>query len=558
MSKRITIWVGVLVTGLALLVAAGCGGGDDEGAGTTAATTETGETLQGGTLRVNLNSDTDYIDPALAYYQTSWQFEYVTAAKLLNYPDAPAPEGSRLEPEVADGMPEVSEDGKTYTFTIKPGFAFSPPSTEEITAETFKKTFERVLDPKMQSPGASFVEDIVGAKDVLDGKATEVSGITVDGDTLVIELERVAPDFLARIAMPFFSAVPVDTPHTAQSKPIASAGPYYVKSWSPTRQLVVAKNPNYDGDRPAVLDEIQYTVGVNLAAGLLQVEKGEADYAGDGVPAAEYARLGREFGPDSDAAEEGRQQFFYNPGLVINYYALNTSRELFGDPKLRQAVNFAIDRRSILRQLGAYGGEPTDQYLPFAIEGFVDVDVYPFTPDVDRAKELMGGKTGTAVLYTCTTPGCQKRSQILQANLKAIGIDVEIKQFQRSIQFQREGVRTEPFDIADEGWIADYPDPYDFINVLLDGNRIQETNNVNFSYFDDPLYNEKMQEAAALTGDERWEAYAKLDEELTRDAAPWAAWAVGTNRDFFSSKVGCVQYQPIYGMNFAVMCLRAS
>jgi ABC-type oligopeptide transport system substrate-binding subunit len=169
----------------------------------------------------------------------------------------------------------------------------------------------------------------------------------------------------------------------------------------------------------------------------------------------------------------------------------------------------------------------------------------------------MGGKTGKAVMYTCNQAPCPERAQLVQANLKAIGIDVEIKQFPRNVQFAKEGNQGEPFDIADEGWIADYPDPYDFINKLLDGRTIQKTNNVNFSYFNSPEYNKKMDEAQATTGDARDAAYAKLDEDIVRNAAPLAAWSVANNIDFFSSRVGCQIFQPVYFMNLATLCLKS-
>jgi ABC-type transport system substrate-binding protein len=555
------LWVGLLLVGAALLVAAGCGGDDEEtGGATTGATEGTGTPAaeQGGTLRINLQDDTDYTDPALAYYQVSWQYEYITGVKLLNYPDAPAPEGARLVAEGAEDLPVVSEDGKTYTFTIRDGFTFSPPSNQPVTAEAYVRAFERALDPRQQSPAASFARDIVGAQDYLDRKADSISGIEVDGNTLTIRLTDVAPDFLARVAMPFFMAVPPDTPVDSRGlDKVASAGPYYVSEWTPRRQLVLERNPNYDGDRVANFDRIVYTVGVDLQQGVLLIRNGEADYAGDGLPPAANGELGDEFGPESDAAEEGLQQYFVNPALTINYLGLNTSRDLFGDVATRQAVNHAIDRTSILRQSGAYAGTPTDQYLPPLIEGYTDEDIYPFTPDVDTAKELLGeGFSGTAVLYTCNAGSCPERAQIVQANLAAIGIDVEIKTFERAVQFQKEGTRGEPFDIADEGWIADYPDPYDFINILLDGNNIQATNNVNFSYFDDPEWNRRMVEAARLSGDERYTRYAELDVELARDAAPWAPTFISNNRDFFSKRIGCQVYQPVYGMSLAPLCIR--
>ena len=136
---------------------------------------------------------------------------YPACAMLLNYPDKPAPEGSRLQPEVAEAMPVVSDGGKTYVFTVRPGFKLSPPSNQEVTAETFKFVLERNLNPKLQSPSASFISDIVGAQEVLDGKAQHASGITVNGNKLTIKLTKPAPDFLNRIAMWFFCAIPTNT-----------------------------------------------------------------------------------------------------------------------------------------------------------------------------------------------------------------------------------------------------------------------------------------------------------------------------------------------------------
>jgi peptide/nickel transport system substrate-binding protein len=551
MGVRRSISWAALFTGLLLLGLAACGGDDDGGGG------EQRAEKQGGTLRVNLSADTDHVDPALAYYQISVQYLYATCANLLNYPDEPAPAGSKLEPEVAEAMPTVSNDGKTYTFTVRPGFRFSPPSTEEVTAETFRFVINRNLSPKLQSPSSSFIADIAGAQDVLDGKAETASGVTVNGNRLTIRLTKPAPDFLNRIAMWFFCAIPTSTPvDPARERPVPTAGPYYISSWVPRRSLVLKRNPNYRGDRPHKLDQIVYRIGVPEATSVLEIRGGQTDYAADGIPPATQAELGREFGPDSEAAKDGRQRFFVNPTLTFNYLALNTSRPLFSDPNVRKAVAYAIDRPAMTRLSGAYAGQPTDQYLPPGLTAFKDADIYPLDgPDVERAKELMGGKTGRAVLYTCNESPCPERAQLIQSNLEAIGIDVEIKQWPRSVQFTKEGVRGEPFDIADEGWIADYADPSNFIIKLLDGRTIQAENNVNFSYFNDPEYNRKMDEAQQKTGEERDEAFAALDEDIARNAAPLAAWSVPNNIDFVSARVGCYQFQPVYFMNLAELCL---
>jgi len=557
--RKVWFWLGVAALGAGLLVAAGCGGGKKETATTTPpTTTTTSGPVKGGVAKFNLASDTDYVDPALAYYTVSWQFEYATCAKLLNYPDKPAPQGSQLVPEVASSMPKVSADGKTYTFTIRPGFKFSPPSTETVTAKTFKFVIDRNLNPKMQSPAASFMGDIVGAKEMLDGKATSVSGVTAQGDKLTVKLTKVSPDFLARIAMPFFCAIPTTTPIESKGvHKLASAGPYYISSYTPNRRLVLTKNPNYAGDRPQNLDRMEYSVGIKPEQGLLQIKSGQADYAADGVPPSAHAELGRNYGPGSDRAKEGKQQYFVNPVLAFRYLALNTDRPLFKDAAMRRAVNFAIDRPAILRQRGAFAGKPTDQYLPPGVPGFKDADLYPLEqPDLTKAKELAGSKQETAIMYTCNESPCPEQAAVVQANLAKIGIKVEVKQFARAVQFSKEGTKGEPFDIAFEGWQADYADPFDFINILLDGTTIHDTNNVNFSYFNDPAYNKKMTDAAQLSGDKRFERYGQLDADIAGNAAPLAAWDNDNDREFFSERMGCQLHHPVYGMDLTALCIR--
>ncbi len=564
---RLRLWTScaAFLAGSLLLVVSACGssnsGSSNSGTGTPTggATGNTSAAVQGGTAKFNLQSDTDYIDPALAYYSVSWGFEYATCAKLLNYPDKAGAEGSQLQPEVAAAMPQVSSDGKTYTFTIRDGYKFSPPSSEVVDAATFKDVIERDLNPKMASPASSFISDIVGAEAYLDGKARSVRGVTARGNKLTIKLTDVAPDFLARIAMPFFCALPKNTEINGDGlkAPIPSAGPYYVASYEPTRSIVLKRNPNYTGDRPHNLDTIQYTVGIEPNATKLQIEKNEVDWAADGVAPSAHAELGKKYGPDSQLAKDGKQQYFVNPILSFRYLALNTAQPTFKSEKLRQAVNFAIDRRALLTQRGAFAGQPTDQYLPPGIPGYKDADIYPLgVPDVDKAKQLAGSGEKKAVMYTCNESPCPESAQIVQNNLSKIGIDVEVRQFARAVQFKKEGTKGEPFDIAFEGWQADYADPFDFINVLLSGDGIRASNNNNYSYFNDPEWNQKMTDASRLAGEKRYSAYSQLDADLAQGPSPLAAWDNDNERDFFSARVGCQLFQPVYGMDIAALCAR--
>jgi ABC-type oligopeptide transport system substrate-binding subunit len=551
---RTRFWLsaGALAVGLVLIAAAGCGGGG----GSSSASGK-----QVDVLHVNLHTDTDYTDPALAYYQVSWQFEYATCLKLLNYPDKAGAEGLQLQPEAAESMPTVSSDGRTYTFTVKSGFKFSPPSNEMVTAKTFQHAIERSLNPKMQSAAASFMHDLKGEPEFVAGKADHVSGIQVNGNKLTFSLTAVAPDFLSRIAMPFFCAVPLDTPIDPKGvHTLASAGPYYIASYTPKRRIVIKKNPNYNGDRTANVGEIDYRVGVDQDQSVLEIKQGKADYHADQVAPGAIAELLAQYGPASSAAKSGKQQYFVNPLLGFFYLAINTSRPPFDNVKVRQAISYALDRPTLVKQGGPKTATPADQYLPPRMPGFQDVDIYPMSgPDLAKAKALMaqsGVKTPIkAVLYTATTSPGPEVAQVLQSNLKPIGIDVQIKQFERAVQFEKEGTKDEPFDLGNEGWLADYADPFDFINVLLNGENIQKTGNVNFAYFDDPTFNKRMDAAAKLSGKAREAAYADLDVDLSRDAVPLASWGYILNPDFFSARIGC-QLWSAYTMDLTQLCLR--
>jgi peptide/nickel transport system substrate-binding protein len=516
-------------------------------------------------LAIDLATDIDYVDPALSYYTVSWAIEYATCAKLVNHPDRPAPEGSRLVPEVARAMPSVSPDGRTYTFQLRDDFFFSPPSGERVTAQHFKFTLERLLRPTIASPAQPFFDDIVGARDMIDGKTTSLAGVTAVGDTLQVTLEAPAGDFLARLAMPFSCPLPLTTPIDPGGiqAPVPSAGPYFIESWVPRQSIVVKRNPNYHGARPSRFEEIRYTIGLPLQTIRLRVESGESDYAGDGVPPVAHAELAPLYGPGSAAAALGKQRWFAYPGGTFRYFALNHDRPLFGGPTpsgnvpLKKAVNYAIDRIAMANQRGAYAGGVTDQYMAPPVPGFTDAALYPERPDLDTARAFAAGNTrgGKAILYCANTSPAPEICQIAQANLAAIGLEVEIMLFPRAVQFTRTATRGEPFDITLDGWHMDYLDPYDFM-FLLDGSTIRPANNVNFSYFNDPAYDTKLHATNLLSGEARYSALGSLDVEVARDAAPLASYIIDNTRLFFSERIGCHYYHPAYEVDLASLCLR--
>ena len=194
----------------------------------------------GGTLRIVSSEDVGSMDPARA--GALEELLYATCAQLVNYPDKAGPAGSQLTAEVAQSLPTRSGDGRTYTFKIRPGFRFSPPSDQPVTAQTFKDSIERTLNPRMDSYSAHYLADVVGARAYMAGKASHIAGVVANGDTLTIRLLAPAPDFLSRIAQPAFCAVPSNTPIKG-ARLIPSAGPYYVTSYTPGQGVAAGTQP---------------------------------------------------------------------------------------------------------------------------------------------------------------------------------------------------------------------------------------------------------------------------------------------------------------------------
>jgi peptide/nickel transport system substrate-binding protein len=513
---------------------------------------------RGRIARLTVLEDPGPTDPALDFDR---QRQSATCARLYNYPDRPYPEGAMLRPEVAEDQPSVSRNGRTYVFRLRSGYRFSPPSNEPVTARAFERAIERGLSPRMESFAAEILPGIMGADDYIAGRARRISGISARGSTLVIRLERPLPGLTARLAAPYFCAVPPNTPITPKGvDAVPSAGPYYVSSHVPERSLVLRRNPNYHGPRPQRLAEIRYTIGVREEKGVAAVEAGRADYVAlnpqnftPGVPPKLRRRLITRYGPRSDAARAGHQQLFTQPSLSIYSFVFNTHRGPFTDPRLRRAVNFAMDRRALAENTGGGEvGQPTDQFIPPGVPGFEDVAVYPLGgPDLASARRLAGGARRKAVLYTCKLPGCTRHGQILKSNLRAIGIELEVRQFVIPEMFKRLGDPSEPFDIGYWNWFVDYADPFGYINQ-----QFAREGGFRPGLFYDTRFERRMADAAALDGAARLRAYARLDRDLAVDAAPAAAFATGVSTYFLSARMGCQVLHPIYGLDLAALCIR--
>jgi peptide/nickel transport system substrate-binding protein len=506
----------------------------------------------GGTFRVGIVPELfDSIDAAISGTPATIPIIRATCASLMSLPDKPFPAGLRIVPELAEDNPKITDAGKTYTFTIRKGVRFSTGTL--VTARDVAHTIDRVLSPVMNSYTAALFQDVVGARAVLAGKTPTASGVTSRGSSLTIKLTKPLGDFTARLAVGLCVVPRTLAPDAEGAKPpIPTAAPYFVADYAPGRQVVLERNRFYRGTRPHRVDRVEVDLTGDGASILDRVDRGELDYGW--LPTAEYAARTAEF---RGRYGLNKSRFFAVPAGNLRFFALNTSRPLFrNNVRLRQAVNFAVDRRALLRERGPLAGFPTDQYLPPVMPGFRDERIYPLEkPDLPKAralarKNLRGGK---AVLYTVANPLGLAQAQIVRSNLKKIGLAVEIKQFPGNLIFDKIATRGEPFDISWNGWLADVPDP-SVLNALFDGRSIGAANGANNSFFNSPRYNRLLGRASQLTGADRYREYGRLDVDLARNAAPAIAYAYDNALTLVSARTGCAVVNPY--LDLAAVCLK--
>ena len=292
MDRKLWLSIIAAMIGASLLVAAATAAPAKNQASTTKHATK------GGTFVVEFTTDVDYTDPALDYLSTGWEMMYVTACKLYNFPDKEAPVGSQLQPEVAAGLPVISNGGKTYTFKLKNTYKFSDGS--KVTAGSFVDAFNRNANPKLQSPSTPFMDVIAGSQAVVDGKAATISGVKApNATTLVINLTKPAPDLVSRLTMPFFQAIPKSLVSNADPNGVltyAGCGPYYFSARTANKSITLKRNTFYKGPRPANVDTIQVNVGNSLDVIQQNVESGSSDYAASGIPPTAYAQMAQKYG----------------------------------------------------------------------------------------------------------------------------------------------------------------------------------------------------------------------------------------------------------------------
>jgi ABC-type transport system substrate-binding protein len=500
----------------------------------------------GGIFRVGFAGASVQVDPQLAYVTTAWWLEYATAGKLFNYPDRPGQAGTRLAPEVASRY-TVSRDAKTWTFVIRKGFRFS--DGVPVTAGSFKYAIERVANHDLASPAAPFISDpsginIVGAKDMNDGRAQHVRGVVVKGNRLIIHLTRPDGAFPTLLAMPFFQATSPKLPLSREvTGDYPSAGPYFFSRNEPNVTTVLRRNRYYHGPRPRNLSGLDLRWNLEEEAAFRQVQAGSLDEGP--LPAAHLRDVVKAYGVN-------RSRFWAKPTSCLGMMPLNNQRPLFTkNVALRQALNWVVDRKAYVAAAEPYARTPWTHLLPPTFPGSVTArKLQPFAgaPRVRKARRLAAGhlRTGTINIgYRSTGTIGTAQAQLLRADLVKLGIEparIKLKPFSGADIYDAMGRPSTDLDIGvGMGWCGDYP----FYPAFLLEFALSPWN---VAGIDSPKYRQKLAVAQSLKGQARHRALGKLDVEVMKNLAPEVVLNVYNNRFFFSSRVDArsLVYQNAY------------
>lgn len=515
------------------------------------------DSKEGGTLTGSYAAFPDYLDPQLSYTQEGWTAMYDTYLPLLTYKRTNGEEGSKVVPGLAEDMPKISADGKAYELTLRKGLKYSDGTP--VKASDFASTMERLF--KINSPGSFYYEGIVGAEEFAKTKKGGISGIKTDDESGKIEIELTAPrgSFTNELAMLFVALLPADTPaKNLTADPPPATGPYMISKVEQGRAWSYERNPFWAKDNGPEVSEvpagsfnkIELRVVRNDATQVNEIERNKTMWMQTLVPSDQREAIVNKY--------EGTQFRVEHP-LNVYMFWMNTEQAPFDDPKVRQAVNYAVDTDALER---IYAGSmaATHQILPQGMPGYEALDLYPH--DMAKAKELLAEANPSdrdVTVWANNENPNDEASVYYQDALNKLGLNAKLKTINADNYYTIIGNGATP-DL-DTGWLAyfaDYPNPNAFFQPLLSGESIAPTGNTNFPRIDVPELNEKIAKLSEEPlGSEQESEYAELDRSYM-ELAPMVPYGTNTTSTFVDDQINLdsVVYNPAYGHSLATFELK--
>jgi ABC-type transport system substrate-binding protein len=458
----------------------------------------------GGVLRLAAADDVRTLDPALGYDVASWSFEQMLFDTLVDYD-----EGTTIVPELAESW-TVGRDGARFAFRLRRDVRFG--SGRPFSAADVRYSLERLLRPALHSQGAEFFERLEGARDYAAGRAGEIRGIRTPAPDRV-EFVLTAPDplFLHKLAMPFAAVVDREAVEregeTGFARRPAGTGPFVLAEWVAWQRLRLERNPYYFRAGLPYLDGVELTIGVSEQLGWFKYQRGELDVTG--IPSAEFTRVA--------ADPRYRPLLLERATLRTQYLGLNCALPPFDRAAVRQAFNLAIDRERLL-ELVDHRGVVAQGILPPDMPGHdPTLHGFPHDPAGARAHLADAGLAGgfETVLWTGRDDTSLRIAQSVQQDVRGLGVAVRIKpvDFPALIEAVRHPGQVPLFLL---GWEADFPDPSNFLTVLL---HSRATNN--HTFYASPEVDRLLDAAEPLVDPGRRFALFRAAEALVVRDAPW-------------------------------------
>jgi peptide/nickel transport system substrate-binding protein len=533
----------VVAAGLALVVSA-CGGGGSSGGTSGTTTSGSGAGLSTATYPT-LNvvwGTTDYMDPGLSYRLESWQIFQDTYLGLVYkaHVSCLTANCAEIKPGLATTIGTVTNGGKTYAFTLRKGLKYS--NGEPVKASDFTHTIVR--DFNMNSPGIGFFSNIVGIDSCESNptKCKTISGIVTNdaAGTIKINLKTPESDFEYVLSIPFTAVVPSSTPNKdTENPPPAANGPYYIASYNPSKSFVLKRNPHWTKNEiPGIpngnADVINGTMTDDQARAAQLVASGQDEYDEDILPTDQLGHYKSKY--------PNQIKFWTTPSTY--YFFMNQRLKPFNNLKVRQAVNYAIDRQQLVNLRGGLG-VATWNFLPPSYPQYKKITPTPYPYNLQKAKQLIqqSGLAGTPVkVYTISDVAVDlSTGEYLQSQLNKIGLKASLKPLAGANYFTIMGNQATKAQIGFTDWFEDYPYPTDWFNVLLNGDRITQVHNNNYGNVNIKAQNQQMAHLAALPPSQALSpstnaSWAGVDKAMSNNAAT-VPYLNGIITSFFSTKL---------------------
>lgn len=488
--------------------------------------------------------DPPTMDPHLSGDATSAEYVVEIYSGLMAYD-----RDLNLIPDVAESY-EISDDGTVYTFKLRDNAVFQDGKT--ITADDFKWSFERACDPATESPTAdTYLGDIVGCRSKLQNEADEVKGIQViDDQTLEITIDEPKGFFLAKMTYPTAYVLDQENVESGPEWYLEpnSSGPFKLATYD-EGIIILERNDNFYRDPKPTLERVAYLVDAPINA-MNGYEDGLAslglpdDVTYSAIPLS-VSQLSRATDPNNPLSKE----YVSSAELNVSYIGFNVNEPPFDDPKVRQAFNLALDKRRMVKLVFQDTVPVANGIVPPTMPGYENPDLSDYEFDPERALALIAessyGDVTELPEITLNVSGSGGAvgpiiESIVESYKEYLGVEIAVEQTPWP-EFLAELNKPNPsFQMYQLGWIADYPDPQNFLEVLFHTESAQ-----NHGGYSNPKVDALLDQArVTLDQAERLKLYQQAEQLILEDAA-WIPLYFGVENWLVKPYVRGFQIPPI-------------